>query len=91
MIAGISGKVGQAEAQLSSLHGAKVIGVVRWSEPCVAHASGLVTIVGSAVDGTTKRIRTFTEGKDADHIFTAIGSSYFEPALHRHDGQIRAL
>lgn len=91
MIAGSSGKVGWAVAPLASRHSGKVTGVVRRSEPCVAHANGLVTIVDSAVDGAIERIRSFPEGNGFDHIFIMMGSSCFEPALHRHVGQIRAL
>jgi NADPH:quinone reductase-like Zn-dependent oxidoreductase len=40
LVMGVNGKVGQAAVQIASWHGARVIGVVRKSEPYEGHASG---------------------------------------------------
>src|SRR5712671_7323816 len=51
IVLGVNGKVGQAAVQIASWHGARVIGVVRRSEPYEGHANaGVEVIDASATD-----------------------------------------
>jgi NADPH:quinone reductase len=80
LVMGVNGKVGQAAAQIASWHGARVIGVVRKSEPYEGHANSTVDIIdASAVDVAT-RARDMTGGKGADIVFNTVGDPYFEAA-----------
>ena len=59
LVMGVNGKVGQAAVQIASWHGARVIGVVRKSEPYAGHANGKVEIIdASATDVASARPRT---------------------------------
>src|SRR6201994_3082024 len=80
LVMGVNGKVGQAAVQIASWHGARVIGVVRKSEPYEGHANSTVDIIdASAVDVAT-RVREMTGGKGADIVFNTVGDPYFEAA-----------
>jgi NADPH2:quinone reductase len=80
LVMGVNGKVGQAAVQIASWHGARVIGVVRKSEPYEGHANSTVDIIdASAVDVAT-RLREMTGGKGADIVFNTVGDPYFEAA-----------
>ena len=51
LVMGVNGKVGQAAVQIATWHGARVIGVVRKSEPYEGHAnSGVEVVDASATD-----------------------------------------
>lgn len=82
LICGLNGKVGQAAAQLASLRGARVIGVVRRDEPYVGHASGPVEVIDASSGDAAARIRDLTGGRGVDLVFNTVGSPYFELA-HR--------
>jgi NADPH:quinone reductase len=80
LVLGVNGKVGQAAVQIATWHGARVIGVVRKSEPYAGHANSTVDIIdASAVDIAT-RLREMTGGKGADIVFNTVGDPYFEAA-----------
>jgi NADPH:quinone reductase-like Zn-dependent oxidoreductase len=80
LIMGINGKVGQAAAQLATWHGARVIGVVRKSEPYQGHANGPVEMIDSSATDVAPRVREMTNGKGADIIFNTVGDPYFQAA-----------
>ena len=48
LVMGINGKVGQAATQIASWHGARVIGVVRRSEPYAGHANATVEVIDAS-------------------------------------------
>src|SRR3984885_15177108 len=80
LVMGVNGKVGQAAVQIATWHGARVIGVVRKSEPYEGHANSSVDIIdASAVDIAT-RLRELTAGKGADIVFNTVGDPYFQAA-----------
>ena len=54
---GVNGKVGQAAVQIASWHGARVIGVVRKSEPYAGHVNGKVEIVDASMTDVAARVR----------------------------------
>ncbi len=82
LICGLNGKVGQAAAQLATLRGARVIGVVRRDEPYAGHACGPVEVVDVSAGDAAGRIRDLTGGRGVDLVFNTVGSPYFELA-HR--------
>jgi NADPH:quinone reductase-like Zn-dependent oxidoreductase len=80
LVFGVNGKVGQAAVQIASWHGARVIGVVRKSEPYEGHTNSSVEVIdASAVDVAT-RVRELTDGKGADIVFNTVGDPYFQAA-----------
>ena len=51
LVMGVNGKVGQAAVQIASWRGARVIGVVRRSEPYEGHSNAPVEVIdASAID-----------------------------------------
>ena len=80
LVMGVNGKVGQAAVQIASWHGARVIGVVRKSEPYAGHANGKVEIVDASVTDVAARVRELTDGKGADIVFNTVGDPYFQAA-----------
>jgi NADPH2:quinone reductase len=80
LVMGVNGKVGQAAVQIASWHGARVIGVVRKSEPYAGHANGKVEIIDASVTDVAKRVRELTDGKGADIVFNTVGDPYFQAA-----------
>jgi NADPH:quinone reductase-like Zn-dependent oxidoreductase len=80
LVMGVNGKVGQAAAQIASWRGARVIGVVRKSEPYEGHANGPVEIIDSSGADVAARVRELTNGKGADIVFNTVGDPYFQAA-----------
>src|SRR5882672_5213885 len=80
LVMGVNGKVGQAAVQIASWHGARVIGVVRKSEPYEGHANGRVDVVDASVTDVATRVRELTGGKGADIVFNTVGDPYFQAA-----------
>ena len=80
LIMGISGKVGQAAAQLATWRGARVIGVARTSEPYQGHASGAVEMIDASHHDVALRVREMTSGHGADIVFNTVGDPYFQAA-----------
>src|SRR5256714_10888079 len=63
---GVNGKVGQAAVQIASWHGARVIGVVRRSEPYEGHSNSQVEVIDASTTDVAARVRERTNGKGAD-------------------------
>ena len=80
LVMGVNGKVGQAAAQISSWHGARVIGVVRKNEPYEGHANSKVDVIDASSTDVAIRVRELTEGKGADIAFNTVGDPYFQAA-----------
>jgi NADPH2:quinone reductase len=80
LVMGVNGKVGQAATQIASWHGARVIGVVRRSEPYEGHANSRVDVIDASATDVATRIRELTDGKGADIVFNTVGDPYFQAA-----------
>jgi NADPH2:quinone reductase len=80
LVMGINGKVGQAATQIATWRGARVIGVVRKSEPYEGHANSAVEIVDASATDVATRVRELTGGKGADIVFNTVGDPYFQAA-----------
>jgi len=80
LVMGVNGKVGQAATQIATWHGARVIGVVRRSEPYEGHANSTVEVVDASTTDVAARVRELTGGKGADIVFNTVGDPYFEAA-----------
>lgn len=80
LVMGINGKVGQAVTQIATWRGARVIGVVRKSEPYEGHANSAVEIVDASATDVATRVRELTGGKGADIVFNTVGNPYFQAA-----------
>ena len=61
-------------------HGARVIGVVRKSEPYEGHANSPVEVIDASATDVASRVRELTDGKGADIVFNTVGDPYFEAA-----------
>lgn len=77
LILGVSGKVGQAAAQIATWKGARVIGVVRSAEAYQGHASSAVEIVDSSAEDVAARVLELTGGKGADIVYNTVGEPYY--------------
>ncbi|HYS83498.1 MAG TPA: zinc-binding alcohol dehydrogenase family protein [Bradyrhizobium sp.] len=80
LVMGVNGKVGQAAVQIASWHGARVIGVVRRSEPYEGHANSRVDVIDASATDAATRVRELTDGKGADIVFNTVGDPYFQAA-----------
>ena len=80
LVMGVNGKVGQAAVQIASWHGARVIGVVRRSEPHEGHANAGVDVIDASATDVATRVRELTDGKGADIVFNTVGDPYFQAA-----------
>jgi NADPH2:quinone reductase len=80
LVMGVNGKVGQAAAQIATWHGARVLGVVRRSEPYEGHANSHVEVIDASATDVAARVRELTDGKGADIVFNTVGDPYFEAA-----------
>jgi NADPH:quinone reductase len=80
LVMGVNGKVGQAAAQIAGWSGARVIGVVRKSEPYVGHANSPVEVIDASATDVARRVRELTGGKGADIVFNTVGDPYFRAA-----------
>ena len=80
LVMGVNGKVGQAAVQIATWHGARVIGVVRKSEPYEGHANSSVEVVDASATDLAARVRELTDGKGADIVFNTVGDPYFQAA-----------
>src|SRR4030088_1126742 len=63
LVMGVNGKVGQAAVQIASWHAARVIGVVRKSEPYEGHANSSVDVIDASATDAAARVRELTEGR----------------------------
>jgi NADPH:quinone reductase len=80
VIMGVNGKVGQAATQIATWHGARVIGVVRTSEPYEGHANAKIDVIDASATDVAVRVRELTDGKGADIVFNTVGDPYFQAA-----------
>jgi len=80
VIMGVTGKVGQAAAQIATWHGARAIGVARKAEPYEGHTNSPVEMIDAATADVATRVRELTNGKGADIIFNTVGDPYFQAA-----------
>jgi len=80
LVMGINGKVGQAATQIATWRGARVIGVVRKSEPYEGHANSTVDIIDASATDVATQVRDRTGGKGADIVFNTVGDPYFQAA-----------
>jgi len=80
VIMGVNGKVGQAATQIATWHGARVIGVVRKSEPYEGHANAKIEIIDASATDVAARVRELTGGRGADIVFNTVGDPYFQAA-----------
>src|SRR5438093_12092234 len=80
LVMGANGKVGQAAVQIASWHGARVIGVVRKSEPYEGHANSPVDVIDASATDVASRVRELNGGRGADIVFNTVGDPYFEAA-----------
>ncbi|MGY3446876.1 quinone oxidoreductase family protein [Bradyrhizobium sp. USDA 4473] len=80
LVMGVNGKVGQAAVQIASWHGARVIGVVRKSEPYEGHSNAPVEVIDASAADVAARVRELTGGKGADIVYNTVGDPYFQAA-----------
>jgi NADPH:quinone reductase len=80
LVLGLNGKVGQAAVQIASWHGARVIGVVRKTEPYEGHANSNVDVIDASSNDIAARVRELTDGRGADIVFNTVGDPYFQAA-----------
>ena len=78
LVMGANGKVGQAAIQIATGLGARVIGVVRRSEPYRGHAVAPVAVLDHASTDVAAAVRELTGGKGADIVFNTVGDPYYE-------------
>jgi NADPH:quinone reductase len=80
LIMGITGKVGQAAAQIATWHGARAIGVTRKAETYEGHSNARVDVIDASATDIPTRLRELNDGKGADIVFNAVGDPYFQAA-----------
>ncbi|KRQ03018.1 oxidoreductase [Bradyrhizobium pachyrhizi] len=80
LVMGVNGKVGQAAVQIASWHGARVIGVVRKSEPHEGHSNSPVEVIDASTTDVAARVRELTGGKGANIVYNTVGDPYFQAA-----------
>jgi NADPH2:quinone reductase len=80
LIMGVTGKVGQAAAQIATWHGARVIGVTRKVEAYEGHSNSKVDVIDASTADIPTRLRELNGGKGADIIFNTVGDPYFQAA-----------
>jgi NADPH:quinone reductase len=80
LIMGVNGKVGQAAVQIATWRGARVIGVVRKSEPFEGHSNTKVEVIDASATDVATRVRELTGGKGADIVYNTVGDPYFQAA-----------
>ena len=80
LVMGVNGKVGQAATQIATWRGARVIGVVRKSEPYQGHANAAIEMIDASATDVAMRVRELTDGKGADLVFNTVGDPYFQAA-----------
>jgi NADPH2:quinone reductase len=80
LIFGVTGKVGQAAAQIASWRGARIIGVSRTNEPYTGHSNAPVEMIDASTVDVAARVRELTGGKGADIVFNTVGDPYFQAA-----------
>jgi NADPH:quinone reductase len=77
LVLGVNGKVGQAATQIATMHGARVIGVVRRAEGYSGHASAPVEVIDASAGDVAAALRDRTDGRGAEIVFNTVGSPYY--------------
>jgi NADPH:quinone reductase len=80
LIMGVTGKVGQAAAQIATWHGARVIGVTRKAEAYEGHSNSKVDVIDASATDIPTRLRELNDGRGADIVFNTVGDPYFQAA-----------
>jgi NADPH:quinone reductase len=80
LIMGVTGKVGQAAAQIATWHGARAIGVMRKAEAYEGHSNSKVDVIDASATDIPTRLRELNDGKGADIVFNTVGDPYFQAA-----------
>ncbi|MFX9189310.1 zinc-binding dehydrogenase, partial [Acinetobacter baumannii] len=80
LVMGVNGKVGQAAVQIASWRGARVIGVVRRSEPYEGHSNAPVEVIDASAIDVAAQVRELTGGTGADIVYNTVGDPYFQAA-----------
>jgi NADPH:quinone reductase len=78
LVLGVNGRVGQAAAQITALHGARVFGVTRRAAPF--RGSIPVRMIDGSVEDVAAIVRAETGGRGADIVYNTVGSPYFAMA-----------
>lgn len=78
LILGLSGRVGQAAAQIALWLGARVIGVSRRPAAFAANAGARIDLIDSSAEDAAARIHHLTEGRGADIVFNTVGEPYYQ-------------
>jgi len=79
LVMAANGKVGQAAAQIATMHGARVFGVTRRRE-AFAHGHCPVRMIDASHEDVGAIVRDETGGHGADIVFNTVGSPYFAAA-----------
>jgi NADPH:quinone reductase-like Zn-dependent oxidoreductase len=79
LVTAVNGMVGQAAAQIATMHGARVFGVTRRAEPFKHPHCAVRMIDGSSADVAIV-VRDETSGHGADIVYNTVGSPYFAAA-----------
>jgi NADPH:quinone reductase-like Zn-dependent oxidoreductase len=80
LILAVNGKVGQAAAQIATLHGARVFGAARRAEPFAGPDCVPVRMIDSSADDVAETVRAETDSHGADIVVNTVGSPYFAAA-----------
>jgi NADPH:quinone reductase-like Zn-dependent oxidoreductase len=80
LVMGVNGKVGQAAVQIATWQGARVIGVVRRSEPYEGYSNSTVEVIDASANDVATCVRQLTAGKGANIVFNTVGDPYFQAA-----------
>jgi NADPH:quinone reductase len=80
LIMGVTGKVGQAAAQIATWHGARAIGVMRKAEAYEGHSNSKVDVIDASATDIPTRLRELNDGRGADIVFNTVGDPYFQAA-----------
>jgi NADPH:quinone reductase-like Zn-dependent oxidoreductase len=76
LILGLSGRVGQAAAQIALWRGARVIGVNRRAGGVEA-GSAAMTVIDSSREDVVARLLELTDGRGADIVLNTVGEPYY--------------
>ena len=80
LVLGITGKVGQAAAQIATWRGARVIGVARGIERFEGYACAPIEVIDPRTADVAFTVRAMTDAHGADIVFNTVGDPYFQDA-----------
>jgi NADPH:quinone reductase len=79
LVLAANGMVGQAAAQIAAMHGTRVFGVTRRTEP-FAHSHCAVRMIDSSSTDIAPVVHEESGGHGADIVYNTVGSPYFQAA-----------